>query len=167
MFGKEPELMPRRTKAASKKSRGKKTAAAKPSESCRHCRGGAETFRYMKKNYLFDVDAARKIVQDGREPLEMDEEDTRHSVDISRIYPEHLPHVNTTYPGIVAHLWYEQPTGAIEHGTLLIDGHHRAARCLDLGETFRVHVLTEEESRAIMLTAPDVYERALQLEAVS
>ena len=128
---------------------------------CPHCRSGAETFRYMRKRYLFDVDQAREIVQDGREPVELDEDDTRHSVDISRIYPEHLPHVNTVYPGIVAHLWYEQPDGELVHGHLLIDGHHRAARCLELGETFRVYLLTEEESRAVMLKAPSVYEERL------
>lgn len=159
--------MAKRTQPKPKKSRSVKSDSRKHREECPHCRGGAETFRYMKKNYLFDVDAARKMVQDGREPVEMDEDDTRHSVDISRIYPEHLPHVNTSYPGIVAHLWYEQPTGEIEHGTLLIDGHHRAARCLELGETFCVHLLTEEESRAIMLTAPSVYQRVFDLASVS
>jgi len=131
----------------------------KRSEGCPHCRGGAETFRYMKRNYLFDVDHARKIVQDGREPVELDPDDTRYSVDISRIYPEHLPHVNTKYPGIIAHVFYQQPDGEVLHGHLLIDGHHRAARCLELGVPFFVHLLSESESRQILLRAPAIRER--------
>ena len=80
----------------------------------------------MKRNYVFDVDRAREIVQDGRESFELGEDDTRHSVDTSRIYDQHLAHVDTQYPGIVAHLWFQQPDGEVVHAHLLIDGHHRA-----------------------------------------
>jgi len=139
-------------KSAKSSRKGKKARPPK----CPHCRSGTETFRYMQRKYLFDVDAARKLVQDGREPVELDDDDTRHSVDISRIYAEHLPHVNTQYPGIVAHLWYQQPDGEVVHGHLLIDGHHRAARCLQLGQPFFVHILTEDESRAIAIKAPKI-----------
>jgi hypothetical protein len=141
---------------AAKSAQAKQKVKKDPA--CPHCRGGAETFRYMKRNYLFDVDQARKLVQDGREPVELDDDDVRHSVDISRIYPEHLPHVDTRYPGIIAHLWYQQPDGELIHGHLLIDGHHRAARCLQLQQPFFVHILTEDESRAILLKAPAIRE---------
>src|SRR5690349_2883249 len=77
---------PKRTKSAPQA--GKQPAEPAPVE-CRHCKGGPETFRYMKRSYVFDVDRAREIVQDGRQPLELEPDDTRHSVDISRIYPEH------------------------------------------------------------------------------
>lgn len=126
---------------------------------CPHCRGGAETFRYLKRQYVFDVDQARRLVADGREVLELDEDDVRHSVANSRIYPQHLPHVDTRYPGIVAHIWYQQPDGEVVHGDLLIDGHHRAARCLELGLPFSVQRLTEEESRAVLVQAPPIRER--------
>jgi len=143
---------------ARKTSKSEKSKRKTKKTSCPHCRGGAETFRYMKRNYLFDVDQARKLVQDGREPVELDDDDVRHSVDISRIYPEHLPHVDTRYPGIIAHLWYQQPDGEVLHGHLLIDGHHRAARCLELKQPFFVHVLSEDESRTIQLKAPAIRE---------
>ena len=142
--------------ARSSKKTGETKRVSKKKTDCPHCRGGAETFRYMKKNYIFDVDKARTMVRDGRRSVELDPDDTRHSVDISRIYPQHLSHVNTRFPGIVAHVWYQQADGEILHGTLLIDGHHRAARCLQLGKPFRVYVLSEDESRAIMLRAPAV-----------
>jgi hypothetical protein len=116
----------------------------------------------MRKKYIFDVDRAREIVADGREPIELEPDDTRHSVDDSRIYPEHLPHVDTRYPGIVAHLWYQQPDGEIVQGQLLIDGHHRAARCLELEQPFYIYVLSEEESREIMVKAPDVYQQFVE-----
>ncbi len=128
---------------------------------CPHCRGGRETFWYMKERYLFDVDHARRLVQDGREVLELEEDDVHHSVDMSRIYPEHLPHVSVEYPGIIAHIWFTQESGERLHGHLLIDGHHRAARCLQLGIPFRVQLLTEEESREILLRSPDLAETEL------
>jgi hypothetical protein len=112
----------------------------------------------MKRNYVFDVDRAREIVQDGRRSVELDADDTRHSVESSHIYPQHLAHVNTKYPGIVAHLWYQAPDGELVHGHLLIDGHHRAARCLQLGKPFRVYLLSEAESREIMLKCPPIRE---------
>ena len=47
---------------------------------CPHCRTGPETYWYLKHRYLFDVDLARKLVQDGREPVEVDDESVRQSV---------------------------------------------------------------------------------------
>lgn len=131
---------------------------------CRHCGDGTQTFRYLYNLYLFDIDRAREIVLDGREAVELEPDDVRFSVDVSRIYEEHLDHVDTQYPGIIAHYWYPMPNGTIESGHLLIDGHHRAARCLRDGIPFFVHLLTEEESEEVTIKAPNIEEILADLE---
>ena len=120
-------------------------------ESCPHCAGGPETYGYMKKAFVYDVDLARRIVADGREPVELDASDVAYCVDNSRIHKQHLDHVDPKYPGILAHLWGPGKDGTLEHGHLLIDGNHRAARCLRDGLTYRAYLLTEEESEQILL----------------
>lgn len=121
---------------------------------CSHCQSGPETFWYMQHRYLFDVDLAREIVNDGREPVEVDDESVRFSVETSEIYKPHLRHVNVAYPGIIAHIRYTTDEGELIKAHLLIDGHHRAARCLQLGRPFFACLLTEEESQAILLRSP-------------
>jgi hypothetical protein len=123
---------------------------------CPHCRRGPETYWYMKHRYLFDVDLARQLVQDGREPVEVDEASVKQSVAWTVIYPEHIRHVNTKYPGIITHVWFPLESGERVHGHLLIDGNHRAARCLEEGIPFFAHVLTEEESLQIVLKSPEM-----------
>lgn len=129
-------------------------------EDCPHCRSGTETFRYMRGAYRFDVDLARKIVADGRVPIELDPEDVRYSVDMVRIYPQHLPHVDTRYPGIIAHVWGPGADDLWLQGHLLIDGHHRAARCLQLGLPYYVHILSQEESELVVIYGPVAHGQA-------
>lgn len=148
-------------KKKAKKEKAKQRAAKK--ESCPHCRGGAETFRYMGNVYRFDIDLARQIINDGREKIELEPDDVRFSVDSSRIYEQHLEHVDTQYPGIIAHIWYPEPDGTILQGHVLIDGHHRAARCLQLGIPYYVQILSEEESRVVLLEGPDAEAIAAQV----
>lgn len=105
-------------------------------------------------NFKFDVDLARELVSDGREPIELEPDDVRYAVERCHIYPQHLPHVEIKYPGIVAHYWCPDADGEILHGTVVIDGHHRAARTLELGVPFYVFILSEEESRRITVRAP-------------
>lgn len=150
-------------KKESKKRRDKKKKNEK--KKCPHCGSGPETFRFMENIYNFDVDLAREIVNDGRKPTEMDHDDVEYSVDICRIYEEHLDHVNPIYPGIVAHIWYPEPTGEILHGHVVIDGHHRAARCLRDDLPYRVHILSEEESRRVTINGPDIDVILADLEA--
>lgn len=138
------------------KKRRKQKKKNKSKKKCPHCSSGPETFRFMQDIFNFDVDLAREIVNDGREPTELDHDDVEYSVDICRIYPEHVKHVNPEYPGIVAHYWYPEPDGTVLHGHVVIDGHHRAARCLKDGLPYRVHILSEEESRLVMITGPDI-----------
>lgn len=125
--------------------------AGKKTSGCPHCVGGPESYGYLKSAWLYDVDEARRIVSDGRMPVDMDIDDVDYCVQNSRIYTQHLDHVNTIHPGILAHLWGRSPQGAIEHGHLLIDGNHRAARCLRDRLPFQAYLLTEEESEQILL----------------
>ncbi len=108
----------------------------------------------MRDKYLFDVDLARTIVQDGREPVELEEADTRFCVKTSELDDCHIPHVDPAIPGIISHIWFQDDDGAIVHGHVLIDGHHRAARCLQDQIPYRIHLLRESESRAIVLRSP-------------
>ena len=123
---------------------------------CRHCGTGAQTFRYLKSIYLFDIDRAREMIMDGREAIELEPEDVKYSINDCRIYSEHLDHVETKYPGIIAYYLYPLPDGTVIQGTLMIDGHHRAARCVRDGLPFFVQILTEDESMDIMLKSPDI-----------
>ena len=136
---------------AMRKSARSKPAAKKSDSECPHCVGGEETYGYLKRSWVYDVDQARKLVSDGREPVEIEPADVEYCVDNSRIHEQHLDHVNPEYPGILAHLWGQGHNGAIEHGHLLIDGNHRAARCLRDHLPFRAYVLTEDESEQILL----------------
>lgn len=141
-------------KKANRSSRKLKKARPTKKSDCPHCRGGAETFRYLKSYYKFDVDLARKMVLDGRESIELEPDDVKYSVDIARIYPEHLEHVDTKYAGIIAHVWGPTKDGEWLEGHLLIDGHHRAARCVQLGIPYRVYLLTKKESEQVVIYGP-------------
>lgn len=131
-----------------------KKSKVKMGEECPHCRTGPEVYRYMRRRYVFDVDLARRIVGDGREPREIEDESVQWCIDTTRIYPQHVAHVDTRYPGIIAHVFYPLPDGTEAHGHLLIDGNHRAARCAQLKKPFFAFILTEAESRRILLKAP-------------
>jgi hypothetical protein len=149
---------------AKKRKSKKKKSSSNNKKRCPHCGDGPETFRFMENIFNFDVDLARKITSDGRQPIELEPDDVEYSVDISRIYPEHVKHVNPEYPGIIAHIWYPEPDGNVLHGHVLIDGHHRAARCLKDDLQFRVHILSEDESRSVLLTGPDIDEILSQID---
>lgn len=123
---------------------------------CSRCnRGRGETFWCLKERYIFDVDEARRLVADGKhEVLELEPDDVRYSVDRCEVNEGHLAHVDPSIPGIVSHIFFPHENGEIVHGHRLIDGHHRAARCLQLGIPFPVYVLTEQESVDILIKAP-------------
>jgi hypothetical protein len=94
--------------------------------------------------YVFDVEHARRIVADGKHVahevapalmemmLQVNEEHT----------PEHIDHVDPTRPGIMA-----QRFG----GFALIDGNHRARRCLRDQLPFRVYALNMHESMECLI----------------
>lgn len=123
---------------------------------CRVCRlHGSETFNFLKRQFVFDVDKARRITGDGRRPVELDREDVVHAVDTARIYIEHIPHVRLKHPGIIAHMRVTGVDGSVMEGDLLIDGHHRAAKCLQVGAPYMAFLLTVEETDAVLKKRPD------------
>lgn len=122
---------------------------------CPRCKGGREVYHYMHNLYEFDVDRAREFTKDGREPVEVDDESVAEAVDNSRIYDDHVSHVDPTKPGIIAHVFFREDDGEIVKAQLLIDGHHRAARCLRDQIPFHAYLLSEEESQAIVVRSPD------------
>lgn len=115
---------------------------------------GAETYGYYRRRWVFDVDRARKLVSDGRQPIELSAADLEFCVETTRIHWMHVPHVDVQYPGIMAHVWHTHADGRRTHGHVLIDGNHRAARCLMMGRPFYIYVLSEAESRRILLREP-------------
>ncbi|MBX7102853.1 MAG: hypothetical protein K1X57_02150 [Gemmataceae bacterium] len=124
---------------------------------CPRCRDGRESYRYyFRGRFEFDVDRARVFTSDGRETVEVDDESVRTSLDRSEYDECHVDHVDPTIPGIIAHVWCTDDDGEEVHGHLLIDGHHRAARCLRDGLPFNAYLLTEEESRTVVQADADI-----------
>jgi hypothetical protein len=144
-----PALRTRRTAAKSRR----KPARPKKCDIC--SAKGPETFRCMRRSFIFDVDKAREIVADGRPTWEMNRGDVRFEVRTSHIHEHHVPHVKVRFPGIVARVRVHLPGGRRGEGEILIDGHHRAAKCLRLNRPFFAYRLSVEESDAVLLKRPD------------
>jgi len=109
----------------------------------------------MHRAYIFDVDKANRLIRDGREPVVVEEESVRYCTEKTEVNPEHVPHVDPTRPGIIAHVQYRSEEGEVFRGHVLIDGNHRAVRCLQLDRPFFAFLLSEEESQAILLRRPE------------
>lgn len=122
---------------------------------CPRCCGGHEVYVYFNNQFEFDVDRAREFVRDGREPVEVDDESVQTAIERSEIFNSHIDHVDPSIPGIISFVFYRTPEGETVEAQLLIDGHHRAARCQRDGLPFHAYLLTEDESRTIVLRSPD------------
>jgi len=120
------------------------------------CSGGKEEeiFHLFGYCWVFNVNLANELVRDGREPVELEEESVRYCVDTTELIEEHIGHVNPDRPGIIAHVKYTTAEGELIHGHALIDGNHRAARCMQLGRPFFVYILSEGESEQIVVRRP-------------
>jgi len=129
-------------------------------ETCHRCE---HPFKHEYYWYLglydFDVTRARAMVADGREPVEVDEESVRASLEKCSMCWPHVDHVDPRYPGIIAHVRYRTNDGEMIYGHVLIDGNHRAARCLRDGLPFFAQLLTEEESQEILVLSPEIGDR--------
>ena len=124
-----------------------------PQLECPQCQEGPEYYRMLFDTYKFDVDLARAIVADGRPSVELETVDVMHSLEWAHIHRPHLDHIDTRFPGIIAHYWHKSGDGVM-HGHVLIDGHHRAAKLHEADLPFLVHILTEDESRQVTLRSP-------------
>lgn len=135
------------------------TTVADDAQGCRGCdrhlEAGDEVCRILTLEW--NVTVAKRIVSDGRAPR-------AESVDVLKgelsrverlpdgrtirvlghyVDEEHVAHVNPDEPGIAA-------VGLDCY--ILIDGHHRVARCVQLGRaTFDVYFLTKKESDSVLL----------------
>lgn len=109
----------------------------------------------MKKSYIFDIDQAREITGDGREAVELDEDDVKFSLAKCRVSATHARHVDPSIPGIIATVTYQNPDGTRVTGHRLIDGHHRALRCLQDGLSYRAYLMDAEESTRILVRSPE------------
>jgi hypothetical protein len=109
-------------------------------------RGGHQVYSVEGElgKYVFDVELARRIVKSELHTMaeippvmlvKMLEVNEEHC-------PEHIDHVNPRAPGIVG-----QRLG----GMALIDGNHRARRCLRDGLPFRAYLLDLVESAQCMI----------------
>lgn len=120
-----------------------------------------ETFWYLHELYIFDVDKANDLVSDGREPIEVEDESVRMSLaERAKLTMSHIPSVDTTRPGIIAHVQFKSDEGELFKGHVLIDGNHRAARCLELDRPFFAYLLSEEESLDILIRSPEILQAA-------
>lgn len=99
--------------------------------------------------YAWDVTLAKRLVAAaGREPWETDPENLAGAVAKNVVVEGKVRLADVTAPGIAAPL----PCRGGE--LVLIDGNHRAARCVREGRSFRIHVLTPEEAAACLLVSP-------------
>jgi hypothetical protein len=94
--------------------------------------------------YIFDVVRARRIANDGQHRVyEVPTEMVEGLLLVNEEHvPEHIDHVDPMRPGILAQRW---------GGIALIDGSHRARRCLRDGLKFHCYMLDLIESRACMI----------------
>ena len=137
------------------------TAAPAKCEVCAAAQVRDREVYYYMGLYEFDVGRARKLAHDGRQPVEVEPADVRHCVDRSNIHEEHVNHVDAELPGIIAHVEYVTQEGEQLKGHVLIDGHHRASRCLREEKPFRAFLLTKQESKRVLRRRPIRGETAL------
>lgn len=141
-----------------KKSKRKGRSEEHIDKGCSNCSRNpedGEAFRCYDNSFKFNIDIARGFVTDGREPVELDRDDVEYSIDRAEINEAHIAHVDATIPGIVAHVFFPTKDGRVVHAQRLIDGHHRASKCLQLGVPFCAFLLTERESVAILERGPE------------
>jgi hypothetical protein len=105
--------------------------------------GGPEWFQLFV--FEFDIKKANDIIAAApreAEPCIYDPE-----ANMIGIKKAHLDHVDPKYPGIVATLTFKKSGEKIQW---VIDGNHRAARCLRDNLQFSCYHLTEAESYAVL-----------------
>lgn len=106
--------------------------------------GGAEIYELQGPggSSVFDVEKAKQIAAGGRRPVLVPADTLAPFLEASHYEEAHLPHVGPESPGIL---------GQRFSGLFLLDGVHRAARCLRLGKDFHAFVLTQEETLSCLV----------------
>lgn len=114
-------------------------AAACPVCAARRQAGTTEIYLLSEgaDRYFFNVDAAKKIVSDGRSSILIARQTIRRMMKVNDYTPMHLTHVDAKKPGIVL-----QRFG----GLVLVDGIHRAVLSLQQKRAFHATMLSYQES---------------------
>jgi hypothetical protein len=99
--------------------------------------------------YVFDVELALRIVSDGKHPTaEVPTGLLRRMLEVNaEHHVAHLDHVDPSRPGII---------GQRFGGICLIDGNHRAHRCLRDGLPFRAYLLDLAESMQCLIHSDQI-----------
>jgi hypothetical protein len=92
--------------------------------------------------YIFQINKAKKIVDDGRAALPVPTEMLRRFIGMSEFDFDHLPHVDPSRPGV-----FTRRFGA----PILLDGIHRAIRCFAEQLQFHAFELSYAESLECLL----------------
>ncbi len=118
-------------------------------EHCAECRGrrdGVQVYSTVRLRDMgrlaWDVELALQICADGREAEHLEPSQIVQMLEVNQVNPIHLDHVDPTIPGIVCILEY---TDDQRPAICLIDGSHRAARCLRDQLPFHIYVLSLSE----------------------
>ena len=103
-----------------------------------------EVFQFSDEvdTYIFKIDAAKKIVADGRAALPVSQETLRAFAGMNEFDLNHMLHVDLSRPGI-----FTRRFGA----PILLDGTHRAIRCFAKQRQFYAFELSYEESVGCLL----------------
>ena len=142
-LGIKPILMERGLVTAWRRSKKNKDRQS----NCKICSqrelGGAEVYELKGPGgtSVFDVEKAKEIVA-GRQPVLVPADDLAPLLAASHYEEAHLSHVDPDNPGIL---------GQRFSGVFLLDGVHRAARCLQQGKAFHAFVLTQEETLSCLV----------------
>jgi hypothetical protein len=106
--------------------------------------GGAEVYELKGPggSSVFDVEKAKQIVADGRRPVLVPPDALAPFLEASHYEETHLPHVDPDSPGIL---------GQRFSGLFILDGVHRAARCLHEQRDFHAYVLTQQETLSCLV----------------
>jgi hypothetical protein len=103
-----------------------------------------EIFQFSDEvdTYIFKIDAAKKIVADGRAAQPVSQQMLRAFAGMNEFDLDHMLHVDLSRPGI-----FTRRFGA----PILLDGTHRAIRCFAKQKQFYAFELSYEESVECLL----------------
>src|SRR5262249_9351923 len=106
--------------------------------------GGTEVYelRGPGGTSIFDVDKAKQIIFDGRRPELVSVESLTRLLAATEYDHAHVAHVDAGKPGIL---------GQRFSGLFLLDGVHRAARCLQEKRDFWAFALSQEETLSCLV----------------
>lgn len=107
-----------------------------------------------RRGAVFNLDKAKLIVADGRRPVLVPEPQVMRFLARGDWCQMHLNHVNPERPGIAM---------STSDGSLLLDGIHRAVRCVHERRTFYAYMLKQWEPRPCFLPKEDALVEAYSI----